>query len=119
MNKRSQVKCCNLYLISYRCSFHGYLNLNIWWNLSHFFFYSTMPDIYLMLYQLVPHIVVETFSYFSYSLFIVFLRVSYLFLIVYRYIYSSRQVLYFYALPIDHLLTPFSSLCLSCNVSQA
>ena len=28
-------------------------------------------------------------------------------------------VLYLYALPIDHFLTPFSSPCLSCNLSQA
>jgi len=53
-----------------------------------FVFYSTMPYIYLMLYQLVPHVVVEGSSYFPYSLFIVFLRVFYLFLIAYRYIYS-------------------------------
>ena len=34
-------------------------------------------------------------------------------------IYSVDTVLYPYALPIDHTPIPFSSLCLSCNLSQS
>ena len=61
----------------------------------------------------------ETLSCFSYFLLVILLmnivcfsHNLYIYLVV-------NTVLYFYALPIDYLLTSYSSLCLSYNTSQA
>ena len=58
--------------------------------ISFMIFYSTIPYVFLMYYQLVFYVVEKVFSYGPYFLLIVFSRMALLFLMVYRYIYSSK-----------------------------
>jgi len=108
----------NLYLISCRHLPHGYLDLNTCWGCFILVFYFTMPYTFLILYQSAPHVVIEASSCFSPFLLIVSSRILYILLIVIRYIVVDTDI-YLYTLPINHLLTFFSSICLSCNLSQA
>ena len=69
-----------------------------------------------MLYQSVFYIVIEASTYSPYISLIVSLKDPFLFSHSYLVV---GTVIYLYALPIDHLLYSYSSLCLSCNLSQA
>jgi len=60
----------DLYLMSYKCLSHNYLNLNICWDCFILVFYFTILYTFLIFYQLVSHIVVKVFSYSFHSLLI-------------------------------------------------
>ena len=68
--------CYNLYLMFYRCSIYGYLNLNICWGYFILVFYFTALYAFLMFYQSVSHVVVETSSCSPHSLLIISSRIS-------------------------------------------
>jgi len=62
------------------------LVLDKYWGLFHFWLIFTMPSIFLIFYQSASYVVVDTSSYIS-SLFLIdFSRISYLFLMVIKYI---------------------------------
>ena len=106
------LKYYNLYLMSYRCLPHSYLNLNICWGL----FYLGLI-FYCILYF--PHIISVSTSCSSkdFIMFSLFLLVILLIDIV-CFSHSLQvyivvdTVLYLYALQIYYLLTLFSSYCL-------
>ena len=100
----------------YRCLLYGYLSLSICWGCFIYGHLFTMSYVFLIYYQSVPHVGGEVFLCGPHFLLIISLWTLPLFLIVYRYIVDT--VLYLYALLINYLLHPFSSLCLSCNLSQ-
>ena len=103
----------------YRCLLHDYLNLNMC--------QGCLIDDLLFFYTICfPHISLVSTSCSKSGIFMWFLLSTYYFLIDTFLIPHGLQiyivvdtVLYLYALPIDYLSYSFSSLCLSCNLSQA
>ena len=108
-----------LYLMFHKCLPHGYLNLNIYQGC----FISILLFYYAICFSCVVSVSV---SYSRRDILMCFLFSTHCFLKNTSTIPYSLQiyivvdiVLYLYTLTVDYLLTPFSSLCLSYNLSQA